>query len=466
MSEITNGHKGMELVKEGKWDEAVTYLTRAIKVRPSPAWLLARAQAYQQKGELDRALVDCEHAYVEATQRQSGREQNMREAQYRRGVIAFRQGRLADADACCSWAMRLALGHPAREQPDPVAARAVGPDGVYEVTPADAEADGREAVEIDNAGGDGKNLASASKKKEWVRPHSFRVVVLGHMQKLPADAPGRRLTVTREPKPPALVDGEYKPEQTAAASSATPSAKTAPAAAAPATAAAGAVPKEQKFRIDHFQNKEVVTLSIFVKGADKDRVAVERAGGDIVVVRNIPRQPNPDLVLKLSHAISAAGEIKHKVFGTKIELTLLNGTPGQKWTSWGSELMGPDAAAALSAAASSARVPATSDTPTAAAAAPAAAPPAADKPPAYPTSAKGGPKDWEKVGGDDADEDKEQDVDAFFKTLYQNAAPEARRAMMKSYVESNGTHLSTDWAGVKDGKVPTHPPDGAEVKKW
>ncbi|KAL8376480.1 hypothetical protein RB595_007530 [Gaeumannomyces hyphopodioides] len=463
MSEITNGHKGMELVEEGKWDEAVAHLTKAIKVRASPAWLLARAQAYQQKGELDRALVDCEHAYVEAAQRQSSREQHMREAQYRRGVIAFRQGRLADADACCSWAMRVALGHPAREQPDPVAGR-VGPDGFYGATLADAEADNRVAVELDNAGGDGKSLASASKKKEWVRPHSFRVVVLGHMQKLPADAPARRLTVTREPKPPALVDGEYKPEQAAAASSATPSAKTAPATTAPATAAAA--PKEQKLRIDHFQNKEVVTLSIFVKGADKDKVTVERAGSDVVVVRNIPRESNPDLVLKLSHGVSAAGEIKHKVFGTKIELTLLNGTPGQKWTSWGSELTGPDAAAAaLAAAASSAGAPAAPDAPTAAPAAP-AAPAAADKPPAYPTSAKGGPKDWEKLGGDEADEDKEQDVNDFFKTLYKNAAPEARRAMMKSYVESNGTHLSTDWAGVKDAEVPTHPPDGAEVKKW
>ena len=32
--------------------------------------------------------------------------------------------------------------------------------------------------------------------------------------------------------------------------------------------------------------------------------------------------------------------------------------------------------------------------------------------------------------------------------------------MMKSYQESNGTALSTDWNDVKKGKVETRPPDG------
>ena len=31
--------------------------------------------------------------------------------------------------------------------------------------------------------------------------------------------------------------------------------------------------------------------------------------------------------------------------------------------------------------------------------------------------------------------------------------------MMKSYVESNGTALSTDWKSVGKGKVETSPPD-------
>ncbi|KLU84992.1 hypothetical protein MAPG_04026 [Magnaporthiopsis poae ATCC 64411] len=403
MSEITNGHRGVGLVEDGKWDEAVPLLTKAIKVRPSPVWLLARAQAYQQQGEMERALVDCEHAYLEAAKRQSNR------------------------------------------------------DAAIELDNADNSGGGG------GGGGGGKNLASASKKREWIRPHSMRLVVLGNMQKLPADAPGRRLTVTREPKPPALVDGEYGPNQ-AAASSTTAATSTETKTAPVTTAAAAAAPKEQKLRIDHFQNKEVVTLSIFIKGADKDKVAVERgASNDVVIVRNIPRPSNPDLVLKLSHPVSDAAAITHRVFGTKIELTLLSGAPGgQKWSTWGSELTGLDAATALAAPCSTAPTPPAA---TASAPAPVPAPKSADRPPAYPTSAKGGPKNWEKVGGDEPDE-AEEGVDAFFKKLYKDASPEARRAMVKSYVESNGTHLSTDWTGVKDGKVPTHPPEGAEVRKW
>ena len=38
--------------------------------------------------------------------------------------------------------------------------------------------------------------------------------------------------------------------------------------------------------------------------------------------------------------------------------------------------------------------------------------------------------------------------------------------MMKSYTESNGTSLSTNWEEVSKGKVETLPPDGMEAKAW
>lgn len=41
------------------------------------------------------------------------------------------------------------------------------------------------------------------------------------------------------------------------------------------------------------------------------------------------------------------------------------------------------------------------------------------------------------------------DVNALFQTLYAGATDEQRRAMVKSYQESNGTALSTDWDTVK-----------------
>ena len=38
--------------------------------------------------------------------------------------------------------------------------------------------------------------------------------------------------------------------------------------------------------------------------------------------------------------------------------------------------------------------------------------------------------------------------------------------MMKSYTESNGTALSTNWEEVSKGKVETSPPTGMEARKW
>ena len=108
--------------------------------------------------------------------------------------------------------------------------------------------------------------------------------------------------------------------------------------------------------------------------------------------------------------------------------------------------------------------------------------------PSYPTSSKTGPKDWDKIvsdatakpkkkdgedDGDGAGVDDMDDLDYggdeanfFFKKLYASADPDTKRAMMKSYTESNGTVLSTNWDEVGKAKVETSPPDGMEAKSW
>jgi suppressor of G2 allele of SKP1 len=106
-----------------------------------------------------------------------------------------------------------------------------------------------------------------------------------------------------------------------------------------------------------------------------------------------------------------------------------------------------------------------------------------DKAPIYPTSSRKGPKDWDKLASDalkaekakggekdadlgDDDDDEADPMNGFFKKLYKDADPDTRRAMMKSYQESNGTALSTNWADVSKGPVETHPPEGLVAKKW
>jgi hypothetical protein len=161
---------------------------------------------------------------------------------------------------------------------------------------------------------------------------------------------------------------------------------------------------------------------------------------------------------------------------TKVEVNLRKKVPGQKWPALEGSAplknveLGVESTAASAAVMSTLAQPGVSLKPESA--------------PSYPTSSKSGPKNWDKLaetltakkksakkskgdkkkendsagssdedGGIDSDYDTGDAVDGFFKKLYAGADDDTRRAMMKSYVESNGTALSTNWSEVGKGKV-------------
>lgn len=88
----------------------------------------------------------------------------------------------------------------------------------------------------------------------------------------------------------------------------------------------------------------------------------------------------------------------------------------------------------------------------------------------YPTSSKSGPKNWDQITSSEVknieDQERDNDPNAFFRVLYENSDPETQRAMIKSYTESNGTALSTNWSEVSKKKTEVSPPDGMEAKYW
>lgn len=155
---------------------------------------------------------------------------------------------------------------------------------------------------------------------------------------------------------------------------------------------------------------------------------------------------------------------------TKIEISLQKQAPGQKWGA----LEGSSSTTTTKIADRPAVPSGSGGSSTAASG------------PTYPTSSRHGVKDWDKVAssltekkgkgkgrakdkkdGDEGESDGAESVDSefggdavdgFFKKLYANADPDTRRAMVKSYVESQGTSLSTNWQEVGKGKMEVRPP--------
>ena len=60
----------------------------------------------------------------------------------------------------------------------------------------------------------------------------------------------------------------------------------------------------------------------------------------------------------------------------------------------------------------------------------------------------------------------EEALNALFKQIFRDGTDEQRRAMEKSFVESGGTCLSTNWEDVGKRKVDITPPDGMQPKKF
>ncbi|KAK4151999.1 SGS domain-containing protein [Chaetomidium leptoderma] len=474
----TFGHKGVEAVQKKDFAAAIPLLDKALDSANSPVWLLARAQAHQQLKNYDASLHDAELAYHVAAERGSGTSRKqMIEAQYRRSVLYQKLGRYADADCCAKWSMLLAEGRPARE--DDGVDKKIDADGNYTVTYEEGVADSKGqpgqagGSKMDQIagfmGGGTGGTARTGFEGDWNRAYAWRSQVLGILKNVPEDHPGRKISVTKIPaKPQKKAEKKPEPKKPEPASDNNAAKPTEPKVIAP-----GSVPDEQlKLRADFYQSNQNVTVTLFVKDAKKEDITVKFSKKQ-AQISPLPRGNAPYVKAGDREATSTfhlGGEIdpsksRWSVTPRKIELVLQKATPGAKWGTWGTEEIG--LVTTDNAAAETSALPAAQAEPTAAAAAPAPTPSSGPTGPSYPTSSRSGPKNWDNLGEAEGEEDDDKsDVNFFFKQLYKGATPEQQRAMMKSFTESNGTALSTDWSDVKGRKVETVPPEGVEAKKW
>ncbi|CAH8362031.1 unnamed protein product [Eruca vesicaria subsp. sativa] len=204
-----------------------------------------------------------------------------------------------------------------------------------------------------------------------------------------------------------------------------------------------AEPAKPKFRHEYYQKPEEVVVTVFAKGIPKQNVNIDFGEQILSVVIDVPGEEAYHLQPRLFGKI-VPEKCRYEVMSTKIEIRLAKA----EIITWASLEHGkgpvvlpkPNVSTEVSVR------------------------------PAYPSSKK--VKDWDKLEAEVKKQEKDEKLEGdaalnkFFREIYSNADEDMRRAMSKSFVESNGTVLSTDWKEVGAKKIESTPPDGMELKKW
>lgn len=205
-----------------------------------------------------------------------------------------------------------------------------------------------------------------------------------------------------------------------------------------------------KFRIDWYQTSKTVVLSIFTTNLPRNKEFVKlrispENRKDLEVSYELPGIGSEfQYSVTLAHEVEPH-DIKLSVYTKKMEITLIKVAS----ITWKTLEHTADSDKAVSVAE---REDQRSDR-------------NARTSLSYPTSSKKN-IDWSKVDLGDEEDENSGSADAFFQKLYADADPDMQRAMMKSYIESNGTALNTNWEDVSRKRVETSPPDGTELKHW
>ncbi|CAH8275595.1 unnamed protein product [Arabidopsis lyrata] len=222
-----------------------------------------------------------------------------------------------------------------------------------------------------------------------------------------------------------------------------PSSSTAPPVSELDLTPAPAAPAKAKYRHEFYQKPEEVVVTVFAKGIPKQNVNIDFGEQILSVVIDVPGEEAYYLQPRLFGKI-IPDKCKYEVLSTKIEIRLAKADI----ITWASLEHGKGPAVLPKPNISS----------------------EVSQRPAYPSSKK--VKDWDKLEAEVKKQEKDEKLEGdaalnkFFREIYQNADEDTKRAMSKSFVESNGTVLSTNWQEVGTKKIESTPPDGMELKKW
>lgn len=431
--------RGASALEKSDFPLAVTLYTKAIATNPAAVdYYIKRSTAYTRLSPADHAAAfkDAEVAVVLAHKR--GKRELLWQSQLRRGIALFGLGRWGDAQGCFKWVEKLNKDEKSLK------------------------------IWFAKVEGKLKGLAEGDERGTTA------------LKEIPeVDLPKQEVKKGKEPEQ--LLKNEGSKATTSPNS---PDSKPKP---------QGVQTPAGKIRHEWYQTTDHVVVTLFAKGVPKDKATIDIQPKSLSISFPMPNSSEFGFSLDPLYSSIEPSASSAKILSTKAEFTLLKSTPGEKWhsleSSETSKSSGPsDKTDDSSSAVIKAAVLGQSPPPSSA--------------PAYPTSSKTGPKNWDKlateltkkptkkkkknstiadVKKEDEGEDNEDDdggvamdddldvsdpVQGFFQKIYKDADPDTKRAMIKSYQESNGTSLSTNWAEVGKGPVETSAPEGMVAKKW
>ncbi|KAG8226333.1 hypothetical protein J437_LFUL009910 [Ladona fulva] len=201
-----------------------------------------------------------------------------------------------------------------------------------------------------------------------------------------------------------------------------------------------------KIKHDWYQTETHVVITVLVKNVRPEDFKVEYHETALSCSAHLPHGSDYSLELDLAFPI-VPSECSYRILSTKIEIKLKK-RDGFQWTNLEGDGKQAPAIVPIPAAFID-----------------------ASGPPKYPSSSLK-THDWEKLEKQLAKEEEDEKLDgeaalnAMFQKIYSEGNDEVKKAMNKSFTESGGTVLSTNWTEVGKDKVDVKPPDGLEWRKW
>ncbi|NXC52655.1 SGT1 protein, partial [Aleadryas rufinucha] len=191
---------------------------------------------------------------------------------------------------------------------------------------------------------------------------------------------------------------------------------------------------------DWYQTESQVTVTIMIKNAQKDDVSVQFLEKKMNASVRLPSGEDFNLKLDLLHSI-VPEQSTFKVLSTKIEIKMKK-PEAVRWE----------------------KLEGQGDSPKFKQFTP-------DTQHLYPSSSHY-TRNWDKLVVEIKEEEKNEKLEGdaalnkLFQQIYSDGTDEVKRAMNKSFMESGGTVLSTNWSDVGKRKVEVNPPDDVEWKKF